>query len=154
MKFSKLFFSLIICFAVAGAGSAVTLNAISTWYAILNKPIFNPPNTIFGPVWTLLYLLMSISLAIVWSQKKKTISALQMFFAQLGLNFLWSYVFFGLHLPFGGLIVIILLWAAIFQTIKRFSPISKYAAYLLYPYLAWVSFAAILNLAIVILNFQ
>lgn len=152
MKFSKLLFSLVICFAVATAGSAVTVPAIMSWYTTLHKPFFTPPNYVFGPVWTLLYLFMAIALAIVWS-KKKAAHALQFFFLQLGLNLLWSVVFFGLQQPFAGLIVIVLLWFAIAKTIKDFASFSQVAAYLLAPYLIWVSYATLLNLAIVVLNF-
>lgn len=154
MSIAKLILSFILCFAVAAAGSAVTIPSITTWYTTLTKPFFTPPNAIFGPVWTLLYLLMAISLAIVWNkpQKKQTKKALQLFFIQLTLNFLWSFVFFGMHQIFTGLIVIVLLWAAIFQTITYFFPIAKKAAYLLIPYILWVSFAAMLNLALAVLN--
>lgn len=155
MSIAKLILSLILCFAVAAAGSAVTIPSITTWYTTLNKPFFTPPNALFGPVWTLLYLLMAVSLAIVWSkpQKKQTKTALLFFFTQLTLNFFWSLVFFGMHQILAGLIIIILLWATIFQTIKYFLLIAKNAAYLLIPYILWVSFATMLNLVIVILNF-
>jgi translocator protein len=153
MSISRLLISLVICAAVAYAGSAITIPSIMSWYTTLHKPFFNPPNYVFGPVWTLLYILMAIALALIWSSKKKKKLALQLFFVQLGLNFLWSVVFFGLHFPFFAFTVIILLWGAIFMTCKLFKPISRLAAYLLIPYLLWVSFAAILNVSIVMLNF-
>ncbi|HVA96650.1 MAG TPA: TspO/MBR family protein [Candidatus Acidoferrales bacterium] len=153
MSVKKLLISLVICLAVAYAGSAVTIPSIMTWYATLHKPFFTPPNYIFGPVWTLLYLMMALALAKIWSSQKKNKQALQFFFIQLGLNFVWSLVFFGLHVPFIAFTFILLLWAAIFITAKLFLPISRAAAYLLIPYLMWVSYAAILNLAIVIMNF-
>lgn len=153
MSIKKLLISLILCFFVAYAGSVVTLPAITTWYTTLHKPFFNPPNYVFGPVWSLLYLMIALALAKVWSMKKKTTRALQVFALQLGLNLLWSFVFFGMHLLLGGLMVIIFLWIVIYKTVIAFLPLSKPAAYLLIPYLLWVSYAAILNLAIVVLNF-
>jgi translocator protein len=153
MQLTKLLISLAICFAVAYAGSAVTVPSIQTWYPTLHKPFFTPPNYIFAPVWTLLYILMAVALALIWSSKKRKKPAMQCFFTQLGMNFLWSAVFFGLHSPFAAFTVIFFLWAAIFITYRLFLPISRNAAYLLIPYLLWVTFAGVLNLAIVVLNF-
>jgi len=155
MKTLKLIISIGLCFIVAFIGSAVTLPSIPTWYAQLNKPFFNPPNFIFGPVWTVLYLLMGISLYLVWNKgwkNKNTNKAIRVFLVQLALNFSWSFVFFGLHLPFLAFLTIIALWIIIFYTITLFKKISKLASELLIPYLLWVSFALILNLFIVILN--
>ncbi len=150
----KLVISLSFCFLVAFAGSVITTPSINSWYQALTKPSFNPPNWIFGPVWLLLYSLMGISLFLVWREKqtKKTRVAITFFGIQLLLNFLWSFLFFYLHLPTLALIEIFILWLAIFFTIKKFRPISKTASLLLIPYLLWVSFASILNLAIVLLN--
>lgn len=136
-------------------GSIVTIPAISSWYKTLNKPIFNPPNSLFGPVWTILFLLMGISLYLIWTKglkSKKVKEGMNVFMIQLGLNLLWSIVFFGFHSPFLALIDIVVLWVLILITILKFSKISKPAAYLLIPYLLWVSFAAILNFSILILN--
>lgn len=147
--------SLVVCFFVAFAGSAVTTPSINTWYLMLQKPWFNPPNWIFGPVWTLLYFLMGVSLALVLHKglhAKKIRRAALIFLVQLALNFLWSLVFFSFHLPLAAFAVIIALWVGILKTIQAFRPISSRAAYLLYPYLAWVSFAALLNLSIALLN--
>lgn len=151
----KLVSSIILCELVAIIGSAVTLPSIKTWYITLNKPEFNPPNWIFGPVWTVLFLLMGISLYLIWSngtKTKKVREALYYFSAQLLLNFLWSLFFFGMHNPLLAFFDIILLWFAILFTILKFQEISKLAAYLLYPYLFWVSFATLLNFAVVVLN--
>lgn len=151
----KLIVSLLLCFTVAGIGSLVTTPSINTWYETLNKPVFNPPNFVFAPVWTLLFFSMGVSLYLVWKQekqKKKVQKAMMFFFLQLGLNFMWSLLFFGLHSPIFALIDILLLWVTIFFTILAFWKISKTAAYLFMPYLAWVSFASILNLFIVLLN--
>ncbi len=134
-------------------GSYFTLTSINTWYQALNKPFFNPPNFLFGPVWTILYILMGISLYLILiSKSKKKDLAVKVFFVQLFLNLLWSFIFFGFQNPFLALLEIIALWFAIFVTIRLFLPISKTAGYLLIPYILWVSFALILNLSIVLLN--
>jgi len=155
MRISKLIVSICLCFLIAFLGSLVTFSSISTWYAGLNKPFFNPPNFIFGPVWSILYTLMGIALFLVWEKglKNKNVSkAVKIFLLQLALNFLWSLVFFGFHLPFAALIVILALWISIFYAILLFKKISKPAYLLLTPYIAWVSFALILNFFIAILN--
>lgn len=135
-------------------GAVFTTPSISGWYADLNKPFFNPPNWLFGPVWTLLYLSMSISLYLIWNQKDgvKTKTALIFFAIQLGLNTLWSIVFFGMRLPSAAFVEILILLIFIVLTIIKFFSISKVSAYLLIPYLLWVSFASLLNLYIVRLN--
>lgn len=155
MKILRLIVSISICFIVAWLGSLVTLSSISTWYSHLNKPFFNPPNWIFGPVWTILYLLMGISLYLVWNKGLKNMNvnkAIKIFLLQLVLNFLWSLVFFGLHLPLAAFLTIIALWISIFYTMLLFKKISKSAYLLLYPYIVWVSFASILNFFVAILN--
>lgn len=155
LKIIPLFISIGVCFLAAAVGSVFTTGAINTWYVTLNKPFFNPPNWIFGPVWTLLYLLMGISLYIFWNTKtsvKEKRLGLILFIVQLALNALWSILFFGLKSPTAAFVGIILLWLAIFLTIKNFLQLSKVAGRLLIPYLAWVSFATILNLSIVLLN--
>lgn len=144
----KLILSIGLCLGVGIVGSFFTTSSIPTWYATLNKPFFSPPNFIFAPVWTTLYILMGISLYLVWQKGKVP----TIFWIQLILNFLWSILFFGLKNPVLGFVEIVVLWITIFLTIKNFYPISKWAAYLLIPYLLWVTFASILNLSIVILN--
>ena len=136
-------------------GSIATSSSVSSWYQTINKPGFNPPDSVFGPVWSTLFLLMGVSLYIIWSKglKKKGVKkALGVFGIQLFLNITWSFMFFGLKSPLYGLIEIVVLWAAILYTIILFYKISKTAAYLLIPYILWVSFAAVLNLAIFLLN--
>lgn len=145
----KLFISLLLPQLAGLVGSLFTISAIPTWYATLNKPSFSPPNWIFGPVWTTLYILMGISLYLVWSKGKKGV---MLFKLHLILNALWSILFFGLRSPMLGLIAIIILWTMILALIKIFWKIDKTASILLWPYLAWVSFATILNLAILLLN--
>lgn len=151
-KSLPLIISLAVPFAVAYLGSSVTTPSIGNWYASLNKPSFSPPNWIFGPIWTLLFLLMGIASYLVWKKQKKIKAPLKLYGLQLVFNFLWSYFFFGLHWPDLALLDIILLWVFIFFTVRSFYRVKKTAAYLLYPYLAWVSFASILNLSIFLLN--
>lgn len=153
--FIKLILSISGCELVGILGTPFTITAIPTWYAALNKPIFAPPNWIFGPTWTLLYFLMGISLYLILKQgwKKKAVKTAGRFFlAQLAVNFIWSPIFFGLQSPLLGLITIVAMWILIIMTMKKFYPISKLAFYLLVPYLLWVSFATLLNAAILILN--
>ena len=151
----KLILSIIICQAAGLIGTIFTMDSIPTWYATLNKPSFNPPNWLFGPVWTVLYLMMGISLFIVWKEdlKNKIVkSAFIIFMIQLFLNTIWSVVFFGMQSISGGLIIIVLLWIMILFTIIKFMKISRVAGILLIPYLLWVSFATFLNYSIFQLN--
>jgi tryptophan-rich sensory protein len=136
-------------------GSLFTTPAIPTWYLALQKPSIAPPNWIFGPVWTTLYLLMGISLYLVSKAGLGSINvrrSLVMFSIQLALNVLWSYLFFGLRSPRLGLIEIIAMWVAILITMIFFQRVSRAAALLLVPYLLWVSFASYLNYSIMVLN--
>jgi tryptophan-rich sensory protein len=151
----KLIASIFICELVGILGSVFTVSSVSTWYPTLNKPFFNPPSWLFGPVWTLLYLLMGISLYLVWDKglkKQQSKTSVVIFGLQLALNLFWSILFFGLRMPLIAFIEIILLWLAILLTIMHFKRISRTAAYLLIPYILWVSFAAALNFAIYYLN--
>lgn len=154
-KVSRLFLSVAVCLFIGFGGSLVTTPSISTWYTTLNKPSFNPPNWIFGPVWTTLFILMGIAAFLIWNEglKKKPVkNALAIFVVQLVLNFFWSLVFFGWHMPVLAFAEIIVLWIMILLTITKFRKLSKTASNLLIPYLAWVSFAAILNLSVAVLN--
>ncbi len=151
----KLVTSLTICLFAGFIGSIFTSPSIPTWYTTLTKPSFNPPGWIFAPVWTTLFVLMGISLYLVWNkglQDKKVKISLFIFGLQLVLNVLWSFLFFGLHSPFYALLKIIILWAAIVLTIVNFFKVSRTAGFLLLPYMFWVSFAAILNFSIWRLN--
>lgn len=154
IKVVKLIASIAVSFGAAAIGSLATVPNIPTWYASLAKPAFSPPNWLFGPVWTLLYLLIGLSLYLVWTAgyKKPKRLAFTAFGLQLVCNALWSLVFFGLHAPWAGAAVIILLFGSIVVTMRLFWPISKLAAYLLVPYLAWVSFATLLNISVALLN--
>jgi len=141
-------------FAVGAIGSIPTAPAIRGWYRTLEKPDWNPPDAVFGPVWTTLYALMGLALVLVRRQSgsRGTEGAQAIFAVQLALNLAWSFVFFGNRDPRGALGVIALLWAAIAATIAAFWPIRRAAALLLLPYLAWVTFATLLNSEIVRLN--
>jgi translocator protein len=152
-NFPKLISSLAVCLGVGFLGSAYTVSEIPTWYITLNKPVFAPPNYVFAPIWTVLYILMGVSLYLLWITKSKRKDvAMNIFLAQLVLNFFWSVIFFGLHNPQIAFVEIVALWIFIFLTIRQSIVVSKTSAFLLYPYLAWVSIALILNLSIVILN--
>lgn len=134
-------------------GSIYTMPNIKNWYAFINKPTFNPPNWIFGPVWTTLFILMGVASYIIYKQNnKKSFYALKIYSAQLILNIMWSIVFFGMKNPLGAFFVIIALWILIVYTMLTFYRIKKSAGYLFIPYFLWVSFATILNFSIYILN--
>ena len=170
-KAVKLFLSIIVCELAGVIGSVFTTSQINLWYVYLKKPSFNPPNWIFGPVWTILFVLMGISLFLVlekvplsqtankffgkvftknfWTGKE---SAVVVFAIQLILNIKWSFLFFAFHSPALAFVEIIFLWLAILWTIFKFYKISKNASYLLIPYILWVSFASFLNLSIWLLN--
>lgn len=144
-----------VCLGAGFIGSIFTMPSIPTWYAALNKPFFNPPNWLFGPAWTLLYILMGIAAYLIWEkgwENKEVKLSLLHFAVQLGFNVAWSIVFFNYHSPWGAFIVIVILWLLILETILRFAKLSKAAAWLLLPYILWVSFASVLNLAVAILN--
>lgn len=151
----KLILSIVICQLAGFIGAIFTMDSIPTWYAALNKPSFNPPNNVFGPVWTILYVMMGISMFLIWKEglKNKDVkNAFIFFIIQLILNSLWSVVFFGAHSVFGGLIIIVLLWLAVLYCIISFRKISRVASILLIPYLLWITFATLLNYYILILN--
>jgi tryptophan-rich sensory protein len=143
-----------VCFMAAGIGSMFTGSSVGTWYPTLRKPVWTPPDWVFGPVWTLLYLMMGVSVWLVWRRRQLTGGgmALGLFALQLTLNVFWSVLFFGLRSPLAGLVDIVLLWAAILATLVVFWRISPVAGALLVPYWLWVSFAAVLNVAIWSMN--
>jgi tryptophan-rich sensory protein len=150
----KLVISILVTVGVGSLGGIFTISEIPNWYAGLHKPSFNPPNWLFGPVWTLLYLLMGIAFYLVWKQKdspERNIGLI-LFALQFLLNFFWSIIFFKLHQLGWALVEIIAMWLFIFLTIIWFGKISATASWLLVPYISWVSFATILNAAIWRLN--
>ncbi len=152
---NRIFIAIAICLFIGFMSGFATQNSISDWYPTLNKPSFNPPNWIFAPVWIILYIMMGIAAGIVWSKgyyHKWVKTALYHFGFQLLLNGMWGIVFFGLKRPDIALLVIIVLIVLILLTIKWFKVVNKTAAYLMIPYLLWVSFAAVLNFMIWKLN--
>jgi benzodiazapine receptor len=154
-KLVKLIAAILACEFVGVLGAMLTITSITTWYPTLQKPSFSPPNWLFGPVWTLLYALMGISAYLIWDKgiKKKGVKpALKLFSLQLILNFMWSILFFGFKSPLLGLMEIAVLWIAVLATIMVFARLSRKAAVLMVPYILWVSFAAVLNLYVWMLN--
>jgi tryptophan-rich sensory protein len=150
----KAVLSISLCFVLGSSGGLLTINEIPGWYAALQKPSFNPPNWLFGPVWTALYIMMGVAFYLVWRNppsagRKKALSA---FLVQFALNCAWTPVFFAMHQLGAALVVIVLMWLAILRTIFLFAPFSKTASWLLVPYISWVSFATLLNAAIWWLN--
>jgi tryptophan-rich sensory protein len=153
--FAKVILSILAVELLGGAGAAFTAPAIRSWYGTLVRPPGTPPNWVFGPVWTTLYAMMGLSGAMLWQhgfQDPKARWALILFITQMALNLSWTPVFFGLHQTGPALVVIVVLWVAILATILALLPISRPAALLLIPYLAWVSYATYLNAGYVWLN--
>ncbi len=153
-KLFKLIIAILLPLSAGGIGSIFTSSSIPVWYAGLQKPEFSPPNWVFGPVWTVLFILMGVALYLVWESKKgptKTM-AIVLFSLQMVLNVFWSVCFFGLQNPGLALGEIIVLWMAIVATMLYFYWIRPLAMYLLVPYILWVSFAAFLNYSIWRLN--
>ncbi len=151
-EFLKIVICIIICLAIGSIGAMFTKTGPDSWYSNLIKPSFNPPNFIFGPVWTTLYVLIGISLYLAIKNKIE-IKAIKIFSIQLLLNLLWTVLFFGLQNTLLASIEIILLLISILWTIKVFYAKSKTAAYLLIPYAFWVGFATLLTITIFILNY-
>ncbi|MGB7969206.1 MAG: TspO/MBR family protein [Methanobacterium sp.] len=147
--------SILIPLIIGYLGSIVTLPQISTWYSTLSKPWWSPPNWLFGPIWTTLYVLMGIALFLVWREgihRKDVRFAILIFGVQLVLSLIWSVVFFSLHALFGSFVIVMLLWLAILANIIAFLIISKWAGLLLVPYIIWVSIASYLNYSVYLLN--
>lgn len=155
-RITKILTVVVTCLVIGYFSGIVTRSAILTWYPSLVKPGFNPPNWIFAPVWSTLYIMMGIAAGLVWdrieSNTELVKKALVVFALQLALNALWSYLFFGLMNPMLALLEIVILWLMIYETYVQFGKISKIAGYLFIPYLLWVSFAMVLNASIWWLN--
>lgn len=143
-----------LCLGIGALGAAITATSVKTWYAALAKPSFNPPNAVFGPVWTVLYVMMAIAAWRVWrkADRETLRGPLALFALQLALNLGWSVAFFGLERIGPAVAVILVLELAVVATALAFRPIDRIAAWLLVPYVAWVGFATILNIAIWRLN--
>jgi benzodiazapine receptor len=150
----RLLASLLFTVGLGSLGGLFTASEIETWYAGLNKPSFNPPSYVFAPVWTVLYILMGISFYLIWKQPVSQVrtAAVLFFLVQFVLNFFWSFIFFNQHMIAGALIEMLFMWLFIAFTINEFRKMSKVAAWLLVPYILWVSFAAVLNFYIWRLN--
>jgi benzodiazapine receptor len=153
-KLFKLLVSLILPIGLGSIAGIITAKEISEWYAMLNKPSFNPPGYLFGPVWTALYILMGVSMFLVWNTIKTELRqrALTVFGIQLFFNFWWSILFFSFHKILLSLVDILLMWFLIIYVITLFKKIKPIAAYLQIPYLIWVTFATVLNICIWYLN--
>ncbi len=150
---SKILICSTACLLLGSLSGIATGEAVNGWYAQINKPSWNPPNWLFGPVWTLLYLLMGAAFALVWNgQGKSKRMALSLFILQFVLNLLWSFLFFKMARMDWALIEILLLLVFITLTISAFSKINRTAAILMIPYLLWVGFASLLNASLYFLN--
>ena len=141
-----------ITFSASLIGGLATINFKEPWYSLLNKPVFNPPDWIFAPVWTTLYLMMTVAVWIFWHTKYKNINTVYIYFIHLIFNTTWSVVFFVIHNMVLALIVLIILIALIINLILRFKRVNMFSVYLMIPYLLWCCFALILNTSLVILN--
>ena len=151
----KLIIAIAIPVAVGAISGFFTATGVESWYQTINKPSWNPPGWIFAPVWTTLYIMMGVALFLVWKSDSSDIlkkTAITLFAIQLVLNFFWSFIFFDQHQIGWALVEIIVMWIFILLTIFAFGNVSKLAAWLLVPYISWVSFATILNYTIWKLN--
>lgn len=154
MKWLGLLVFIVVCFGAAGLGSLLTTPQLGDWYRQLHKPAFTPPDWLFGPVWTALYLAMAVAAWLVWQRHgwSGAQGALGLFGGQLLLNVVWSGLFFGLRHPGAAFLELVALWWAILATLVAFWQKQPLAGWLFVPYLAWVSFAGVLNFAIWWLN--
>jgi benzodiazapine receptor len=154
-SYPKLAAAILFCLIIGSIGSLVTITGSGSWYSALQKPFFAPPNWVFAPVWITLFVLMGIALYLIWesgTERREVKIALGIFGVQFALNVIWSFLFFGLESPILGLVDILLLWVMIVMTIRAFYRVKKSAAYLLIPYIVWVTIASALNGAIYLLN--
>ena len=151
-KFLTFIFFLTITFSASLIGGLATITFKEPWYSLLNKPIFNPPDWIFGPVWTVLYIMMTVSIWLYWHRENRVMSTVYIYFIHLIFNTTWSVVFFVFHNMVLALLVLIVLIGLIINLILRFKHVKILSAYLMIPYLLWCSFALILNISLIILN--
>ncbi len=152
-KRNKMIISAVLCLTLGSLSGFFTVDSVTTWYQTINKPSWNPPGWLFGPVWTTLYILMGVSFALVWhSEHPSRKRAMSIFVLQLVLNLIWTPIFFGLHQIGWSFFVIIVLLITIAATIMKFNQINKTSAWLLVPYIVWVGFATVLTGTIWYLN--
>lgn len=144
--------AIVVCFGAAGIGSWATVDGLREWYPSLRKPTWNPPSWLFGPVWSALYLSMAVGVWLVWRSSGDHSAAIWLFAVQLVLNVAWSVVFFGRRNIRGAFAVIVAMWLAIAATLVAFASVDALAGALFVPYLAWVTFAGLLNGTIARLN--
>jgi benzodiazapine receptor len=154
LKNKFLSFSLfaLITYSASLIGTFATIYFKEPWYSMLNKPVFNPPDWIFAPVWTILYLVMTISIWLFWNHRNKDMSTLYIYFIHLVFNATWSIIFFALHNMILALVVLVILIVLIINLILRFRRVKMISAYLMIPYLLWCCFALVLNISLIILN--
>lgn len=148
----KVVIGILVCLGVGILGSVGTKAGVSTWYPTLSKPSFTPPSWLFAPVWTFLYILMGIAVGLVWQRSGGLNTALILFLVQLVLNAAWSFLFFTLRSPLVALLDLVLLWGVLLATLVLFFRTNPLSGWLLLPYLAWTSFALVLNATICWLN--
>ena len=151
-KFLTFISFLAITFSASFIGGLATIKFKEPWYSLLNKPLFNPPDWIFAPVWTSLYIMMTFSIWLYWHTKGKDINTVYIYFVHLLFNTTWSIVFFVFHNMVLSLVILLILMGLIINLILRFKPTKILSAYLMIPYLLWCSFALILNISLIILN--
>ena len=154
LKNKFLSFSLfaLVTYSASLVGSIVTINFKEPWYSLINKPSFNPPSWIFAPVWTILYLMMTIAIWLFWHSKNKDMNTIYIYFIHIIFNTTWSVVFFGFHQIFYALLILLILTSLIAILIIRFRRVNITSFYLMIPYLLWCCFALILNLKLILLN--
>ena len=143
---------ILLCLVVGGIGGFASAGSIDGWYRTLAKPSWNPPDWVFGPVWTLLYIMMAVAAWLVWKTQDRVTPALVLFYGQLALNLAWTFLFFTAQSPGLALIEVVFLWTGVLTTMLAFFGRQATAGWLFVPYLAWVSFAAVLNLTIWLMN--
>ena len=151
-KFLTFISFLLVTFGASAIGSLATINYKEPWYSLLNKPTFNPPDWVFGPVWTILYLMMTLAIWLFWHSKSRDKNTVYVYLIHLVFNTTWSVVFFVFHNMVLALFVLILLIGLIINLILRFKRVNVVSSYLMIPYLLWCSFALILNINLIIIN--
>ncbi|MDC3163089.1 tryptophan-rich sensory protein [Candidatus Pelagibacter sp.] len=151
-KFLTFMSFLLVTFGASVIGSLATINYKEPWYSLLNKPVFNPPDWVFGPVWTTLYLMMTLAIWLFWHSKNRDKNTVYVYLIHLVFNTTWSVVFFVLHNMVSALFVLILLIGLIINLILRFKRVNVVSSYLMIPYLLWCSFALLLNINLIMIN--